>query len=74
LFKVETSGINGTGKSLMALVGLIALAFVVMAILWGGWAAELLFTVAVVLLLGLAAIALFCRVRAYNRSRTWPDR
>ncbi len=70
---VKSSGINRTGKSLMALVGLFALAFVVMAILWGGWAAELLLTVAVILLLGLGAIALFFRIRDYNRSRTWPD-
>jgi hypothetical protein len=73
LVEVESSGINWTGKSLMALVGLFALALVLIGIHWGGWAAELLFLVAIILWLGLAAIAFFCRVRAYNRSRTWPE-
>lgn len=70
----ESSGINRTGKSLMALVGLFALAFVVVAILSGGWAVELFLTVAIIPILGLAGVAQFCRVRAYNRSRIWPDR
>ncbi len=72
--EVESSGIHRTGKSLMALVGLFALALVLMAILWAGWAGELLFSVAIILLLGVAPIALVCRIRSYNRTRTWPDR